>query len=78
LRSGGVRFDKEADWYPELEDEMARFPKARHDDQVDSLSWIGLILDELQDATTPQEQAEEEYYEEFYEAASGRDSCTGY
>jgi predicted phage terminase large subunit-like protein len=78
LRSGGVRFDKEADWYPELEDEMARFPKARHDDQVDALSWIGLILDEVQDALTPQEEADEAYYEEMDDNYSGRDLCTGY
>jgi predicted phage terminase large subunit-like protein len=32
LRSGGVKFDKTQHWYGELEDEMVRFPKARHDD----------------------------------------------
>jgi hypothetical protein len=57
---------------------MARFPKARHDDQVDALSWIGLILDEVQDALTPQEEADEEYYEEMDDNYSGRDLCTGY
>lgn len=80
LRSGGVRFNKEADWYPELEDEMVRFPKSRHDDQVDALSYIGLVLDEVQSALTPQEQANEEYEEElamdsFY---NGRNATTGY
>lgn len=80
LRSGGVRFNKEADWYPDLEDEMVRFPKARHDDMVDALSWVGLILDEVRDALTPLEQAEEEYEEElaFSSFDNGRNFTTGY
>lgn len=77
LRSGSVRFNKEADWYLNLEDEMVRFPKSRHDDQVDALSWIGLILDDVQNALTPQEEAEEEYAEFDY-METGRDTCTGY
>jgi predicted phage terminase large subunit-like protein len=61
LRAGGIRFDKEATWYPTLEDEMVRFPKDRHDDQVDALSWIGLALDVIQEAPTAEELQEEEW-----------------
>ena len=80
MRSGGVRFNKEADWYPELEDEMVRFPKSRHDDQVDALSYIGLVLDEVQSALTPQEQANEDYEEELEQDSfyNGRNTTTGY
>jgi predicted phage terminase large subunit-like protein len=80
LRAGGVRFDKDADWYPTLEDEMVRFPRDKHDDQVDALSWIGLTLDKLQEAPTPVELAEEEWEEmeqTTYES-QGRSWATGY
>lgn len=79
LRAGSVRFNKEAEWYSDLEDEMVRFPKARHDDQVDALSWIGLILDEVHQAQTEEEIEEEEYTQMLREASScGRNSITGY
>lgn len=80
LRAGGVRFDKDASWYQTLEDEMVRFPKDRHDDQVDALSWVGLVLDELQEAPTHKELAEEEYQESLqtYTEGQGRSIITGY
>ncbi|NBW29482.1 hypothetical protein EBR37_03820, partial [bacterium] len=59
FKAGGVKFDKTQSWYGDLEEEMVRFPKARHDDQVDALSWLGLVVDQVQDADTPEE--EEEY-----------------
>src|SRR3990172_6626568 len=79
LKAGGIRFKKEADWYMDLEDEMVRFPKSRHDDQVDALSWIGLILDEVQEASTS-EELEEEAYREYAadEQYTGRSHVTGY
>lgn len=50
LESGVVLFPKEAPWWPDYEAELTRFPKARHDDQVDStsqaLDWIGTHLQE--------------------------------
>jgi predicted phage terminase large subunit-like protein len=81
LRAGGVRFDKDSDWYHELEDEMVRFPKSRHDDQVDALSWVGLILDQVQDAATEQEREEEEYHYNLHDSGydqMGRNVTTGY
>lgn len=80
LRAGGIKFDKTQDWYPELEDEMVRFPKARHDDQVDALSWVGLVVDEVQSALTPEEEDEEEYqhFLREQEQETGRSTITGY
>lgn len=80
LRAGGVRFNKEATWYGTLEDEMVRFPKDRHDDQVDALSWIGLVLDKLSEAPTNEQLAEEEYEEELfmYNQGQGRSAVCGY
>ena len=80
LRAGNIKFDKSKSWYPTLEDEMARFPRDRHDDQVDALSWIGLVLDKLIDSPSSlkQEEREEEYDNDndFYE--QGRNLTTGY
>lgn len=79
LRAGSIRFDKTADWYQDLEDEMVRFPKTRHDDQVDALSWIGLILDQVHEALSDEEQEEEEYQE--WASSNdhiGRSTHTGY
>jgi predicted phage terminase large subunit-like protein len=80
MRAGGIRFNKDASWYPILEDEMARFPKDRHDDQVDALSWIGLVLDRLVEAPSQEEEDEDAYLEMLSESNqhSGRNYLTGY
>ena len=79
LRAGSIKFNKEASWYPELEDEFCRFPKARHDDQVDALAWIGLTIDSVMSASSPEEEAEEEYKYLLRDSANeGRNSYTGY
>lgn len=79
MRAGGIRFNMDASWYPILEDEMARFPKDRHDDQVDALSWIGLVLDKLVEAPSQYEIEEDEYNEMVSEGGfSGRNTLTGY
>lgn len=78
LRAGGIKFDKTADWYSDLEDEMVRFPKARHDDQVDALAWLGLAIDDISSATSREEQEEQEYLEAVRGQEEGRSSHTGY
>jgi len=81
MRAGGVKFDKEAEWYPDLEQELLGFPRAVHDDQVDALAWLGLTIHKMQQAPTEEEMEDEEYdlmlsnsghYEE------GRNMTTGY
>ncbi len=78
LRSGGIKFDKSAYWYSELEDEMVRFPKSRHDDQVDALAWMGQSVNKVHTALTPEEEEEEEYAEFVKQQEEGRSSVTGY
>lgn len=79
LRAGGVKFDKSAVWYAEYEDEMVRFPKGRHDDQVDASSWLGLVVDIVQDANTPEEDYEEEYVaRRKQQTDEGRSATCGY
>lgn len=81
MRAKGVRFDKEADWYPRFEDELLTFPRGRNDDQVDAFAYMGMMLQMLVEAPTRQEQEEEEYEEELRQSElseAGRNSVTGY
>ena len=81
MRAGTVKFDKQADWYFDLEDECVLFPRGKHDDQVDALSYVGLILDKMIAGKTQQEVRQEEYDEELEQSGhyeQGRCETTGY
>lgn len=80
MRADSIRFDKEADWYQPFEDECLRFPRDKHDDQVDAFSYLGLMLDKLIEAPTPKEQEEINYLDEFQSNDDARGQCasTGY
>jgi predicted phage terminase large subunit-like protein len=52
LSSGQLRFPRRAPWAPELEQELLRFPKGTHDDQVDALSLLCRGFDEMVAPTT--------------------------
>lgn len=80
IRARGVRFDKSGDWYPELEEELCKFPRGRKDDQVDAFAYLGLMLDALVEAPSLQEMEDELYESELRESGSndGRSRHTGY
>jgi predicted phage terminase large subunit-like protein len=81
MRMGAVKFDKHADWYFDLEDEMSIFPRGKHDDQVDALSYVGLILDKMISGRSQKELDQEEYEEEVEKSdwqEQGRSQTTGY
>lgn len=81
MRMGGVRFDKLAEWYYELEDEAVLFGRGKHDDQVDALAYIGLIMDKMVEGRTEKEVADDEWADEYAESGSGDDGrslATGY
>ena len=81
MRANAVKFDKSADWYQTLEDELMRFPRDKHDDQVDAIAYLGLMIDKIIEAPTTDEIAEDEYYDELEESGlneEGRSSITGY
>jgi predicted phage terminase large subunit-like protein len=81
MKSGSVRFDKNSDWYSEFEQELLRFPRDKHDDQVDALAWIGLTLDKIIDSRSDEEQEEDEYEDELITSgygSMGRSATTGY
>lgn len=81
VRAHTVFFEKEGDWYQTFEDECTRFPRDTHDDQVDAFSYLGLMLDSLVQAPTPQEIEDEEYNDELQQSGygkSGASAVTGY
>jgi predicted phage terminase large subunit-like protein len=81
MRSGACRFDKETDWYQNFEDELLRFPRDKHDDQVDAWAYLGLMLDRMWEAPTEKEIEEEEYEAYIRESNvvdSGRSAVCGY
>jgi predicted phage terminase large subunit-like protein len=81
MRARAVRFDKDADWYQTFEDELTRFPRDKHDDQVDAFAYLGLILDRMVEAPTEQEIADDIYYDAYEQSGLlevGRSSTTGY
>lgn len=81
MRAQSVFFDKTGDWYQTFEDELRRFPRDTHDDQVDAFAYLGLLLDKIVEAPTKQEMEEEEYESELRRGDggdAGRSQCTGY
>ena len=81
MRAGAVKFDKSAEWYQALEDELMRFPRDKHDDQVDSMAYLGLMLDKIIEAPTKEEMEDEEYEHELEESGlneEGRSEICGY
>ena len=81
MRAGAVKFDMAADWYQTFEDELMRFPRDRHDDQVDAWAYIGLLLDQMQTAATQEELDDEEYHQALHDFGydqQGRNTVTGY
>jgi predicted phage terminase large subunit-like protein len=81
MRAGGVKFDKDSEWYQDLELEMMRFPRDAHDDQVDAISYLGLALDKFVEAPTKEDIVEEDREEEMRESGlfeTGRSILTGY
>ena len=81
MRARAVKFDKEADWYQNFHDELIRFPRDKHDDQVDAFAYLGLILNKMIEAPTKAEIIEEDYATELQQSGlltAGRSHVTGY
>jgi len=84
MRSGGVQFDKMADWYKTFETELLQFPRGKYKDQVDALAWIGLTLADMHEAPTLKELKQQEWDEEeewaraFDDDDNGTSWVTGY
>lgn len=59
MRQGKVYFPKHALWMTEFLEEMMKFPLGAHDDMVDALAYVGLLL---QDMTPPPELKDPDPY----------------
>jgi predicted phage terminase large subunit-like protein len=80
LRAKTIKMEKTGEWYPGFEDELVRFPRDVHDDQVDAFAYLGLLLDKLIEAPTKDEQ-EDLDFDDLYstiEDFNGRNKVTGY
>ena len=79
MKAGAFLFDQDAEWYPELFDEMTTFPRGKHDDRVDAFAWLGLLLESLSPSETLEEMAEADVeYDELMSRMDDRRSVTGY
>lgn len=80
MRAGKVRFNKNAEWYPDFEEELLHFPKWPYKDQVDMFAWLGLMLDDMVEAPTEEEWDEDLYQEEMENTFDEDGICitTGY
>lgn len=81
MRAGAVKFDAESEWYDRFKDELKRFPRDRHDDQVDAMAHLGHVLDKMTEAPTEQELQDDIYERDYAESGlsdAGRSSTTGY
>lgn len=80
-KSGTVKFNKRAEWYPAFEEELCTFPRNPHDDRVASVAILGLALERMVEAPTAKELEDEEYEFELNRSEllyEGRSSVTGY
>jgi predicted phage terminase large subunit-like protein len=65
MRQGRVQFPKDQPWTDKLYSELLKFPAGAHDDMVDALAWVGLMLQEM---STPIEPKEPEYAPDSWKA----------
>jgi hypothetical protein len=58
-----------------------RFPRDKHDDQVDAIAYLGLMIDKIIEAPTKEEMEDDEYEQERNEGGlndEGRSIICGY
>jgi len=78
MKQGKVRYPRQAPWLKGHLDELFAFDKGKFDDQVDSLSGIGIMLDEMVQPGAPKKAGEPEWMKKVLQrmartASSGRD-----
>jgi predicted phage terminase large subunit-like protein len=79
MRARTVKFSKNEDWYPAVEEELTQFPRSKNDDIADAFAYLGLLLDVVLEAQTSKEIEEEEDELDFIEnGPSNRNRITGY
>ena len=77
-RVGQVIFDDKTEWFPNLRNEMLRFPKGPFKDDVDALGLLAASIQMMVEPPTPEEDMEADYQEEAMFIGYGRCGVTGY
>lgn len=70
-RQGKVFFPLEAPWFLEMRSEMLAFPFGQHDDMVDALAWIGLMLSEMTAPRAPAPPRKKSWMDRVLKGATG-------
>jgi phage terminase large subunit-like protein len=82
MRGKRVKWDTEADWFPDVQQEILEFPRGLNDDVPDAFATLALGLDKMVTPSTPQEELEEEWEERRRQGSGpysgGRNKHTGY
>jgi len=83
MRAGGTRWDRNAHWFPGMEDELLRFTpeaEATLDDQFDSAALLSLGFDDISDAEEEDFESEEDldFRRSDPRLDEGRNPVTGY
>ena len=81
MRAKMVKFDKETEWFHNLQNECLEFDRGKHDDQVDALSWLGIGSASMALPKDEQEEEDEEFsLRRRHTQRSGgtRNATTGY
>jgi len=82
MKSGSVRFDKETDWYPDMETELMTItpsgPRGKHDDFFDAFAYIGLTVHKYFEAPTVEEAEDDEWEDDHDYEGQGLCLATGY
>jgi len=78
MKAKHVKFDKSLSTWPDIEEELRRFPKGAHDDIIDALAIVGHGLEQISSVETPEELEEEDYRRSMVEMEDGRSEITGY
>lgn len=81
FRAKGIRFDKQAAYYPTLEAELLTFDRGIKDDQVDAYSVIGLALNKMNRSLSLEQMVEDDIIEQEREhliGFDGRSQWCGY
>ena len=82
-KSGSIRYDKNAHWYPDFEAELLTVadsgPRGKHDDYLDAFAYVGLTINQYFEAQSDEELEDEAYEEELFDFSDlGRSATTGY
>lgn len=80
MRAGSTRWDKDADWYADTENEMRRFTgftRAAKDNRVDALAWLAIGMQTLMDVDREDFEVDDDTPMRLQQVR-GRSAVTGY